>query len=350
MVNPASVEVFAPPAVPVEPALDEPRSAAPVAAKKHAPPAAPQTKTESVPTSLPEIAAPPSPNKEAEILAIEASGALVGPKHVYDRVLADLQAIRAANPVLQNVAAMPSWTADELLVGFDAAGLAAVQAGTYAGWDCANAWYGVTSYDAGSTYALVKFGHRFHIDLLGQEYAMFPNVTSAEPNGFVGDGNDVCVSIANDKTYSYVFDQGSGDCPAGCINHDSKGFQTDGQLGGIPHQNGRTLTRSYVATQQLVKETWDTVPPTEITRTWPAAGQLASITSPSYAMTMTSHPSGRIARPTVPESPAGTEQMAWLSGVAATARPNESAIALVSLLGRPPSGKRRKSSYASLVP
>ena len=183
--------------------------------------------------SLAEIAASPFPNKEAEILAIEASGALVGPKHVYDRVLADLQAIRAANPVLQNVAAMPSWTADELLVGFDAAGLAAVQAGTYAGWDCANAWYGVTSYDAGSTYALVQFGHRFHIDLLGQEYAMFPNVTSAEPNGFVGDGNDVCVSIANDKTYSYVFDQGSGDCPAGCINHDYKGFQTDGQPGGI---------------------------------------------------------------------------------------------------------------------
>ncbi len=39
--------------------------------------------------------------------------------------------------------------------------------------------------------------------------------------------------IANDKTYSYVFDQGSGDCPAGCINHDYKGFQTDGQPGGI---------------------------------------------------------------------------------------------------------------------
>jgi RHS repeat-associated protein len=69
-----------------------------------------------------------------------------------------------------------------------------------------------------------------------------------------------------------------------------------GQLVAITDRNGRTRTRSYDATHQLVKETWDTVPPTEITRTWTAAGQLASITSPSYAMTMTYHPSGRLAR------------------------------------------------------
>ena len=99
-VNPASVEVFAPPAVPVEPALNEPRSAAPVAAKKHAPPAAPQTKIESVPTSLPEIAAPPvSVENEIALLGAVRRSLALGNANEAARKLAEYRKT-VVNPML----------------------------------------------------------------------------------------------------------------------------------------------------------------------------------------------------------------------------------------------------------
>lgn len=162
------------------------------------------------------------------MLAIEASGELVAPQHVYQRIVSDLALIRAQHPEVQGIGAMKGWVPDELLMGFDDAGLAAVQAGTYADWDCANAYYGLVSKEVPSFYVLLKFAHRYNTPLLASEYSKFAQVQYAEPNGFLGDGNDLCVSIEKETKYSYVFDAGSGDCPAGCIDHVYWGFTTEG--------------------------------------------------------------------------------------------------------------------------
>ena len=42
----------------------------------------------------------------------------------------------------------------------------------------------------------------------------------------MGDGDDVCLLIDRTKHF-YVFDAGSGDCPAGCIDHTYWGFAID---------------------------------------------------------------------------------------------------------------------------
>lgn len=174
------------------------------------------------------IALSPFANAEVEALAIEASGKFVAPKDVYERIVSDLALIRSQNPSVQGIQALVSWLPDELLLSFDAEGMASVQAGTYTDWDCANAYYGLLRKEVQSSFVLLHFDHLFNAPLLASEYATLPHVDNAEPNGIVGDGNDVCVSIENDTRYNYIFDSGSGDCPAGCINHQYWGFSTGG--------------------------------------------------------------------------------------------------------------------------
>ncbi|HXE96889.1 MAG TPA: hypothetical protein VN642_10815 [Dongiaceae bacterium] len=170
---------------------------------------------------------------DAETLAIEATGALTAPQVVYDRVGGELAIIRSAHPDVSKIVAQPSWVPQNLLVGFDATGAAEVLDGTYTAWNDANARYGVTQVGKNQLtgsggYALLDFGGRFiNIPLLAKEYAKLPHVTSAAPNGIVGDGNDVCLEISGD-THFFIFDAGSGDCPAGCINHVYRGFSVDG--------------------------------------------------------------------------------------------------------------------------
>jgi hypothetical protein len=179
-----------------------------------------------------EIAQSPFPNAEAEVLAIEASGEVVAPMQAYTRIVGDLAAIRASNPAVRDIRAQGSWVPDELIIGFDEQGKAAVAAGTYADWDCPNALYGMSSIESHALFVLLHYDHMFNAPLLTAAYAVLPHVTYAEPNGIFGDGDDVCVSF-NGQTYSYVFDAGSGDCLAGCIDHTYWGFSTSGTPGEI---------------------------------------------------------------------------------------------------------------------
>lgn len=175
-----------------------------------------------------ELAASPMFDEESELLALEAGGKVVASEHIYDRIVFDLSAIKATTPAVQNIHAMPSWSATDLFLAFDDVGFAAVKDGTYSDWNCANAWYGFQSADTATANVLAHFSHRMNPELLAQEYDMFPHISLAGPNGLVGDGDDICVSIEGDKTYHYIFDHGEGDCPAGCISHTYWGFTTDG--------------------------------------------------------------------------------------------------------------------------
>ena len=174
------------------------------------------------------IALSPFADKEAEVLAIEASGKIVAPKYVYEHIVSDLALIRSQNPSVQDITAMVSWVPNQLLMGFDAEGMSTVQAGTYTDWDCANTYYGFLGKEVHPSVIQLHFDHLFNAPLLASEYSMLPHVDYAERNGIIGDGNDVCVPIENDTKYNYIFDAGSGDCPAGCISHQYWGFSIAG--------------------------------------------------------------------------------------------------------------------------
>ena len=169
----------------------------------------------------------PKTNAESEQLTLEATGALTASQPVSERVAAELELIRTGYPAVASIKALPSWHLRQLLIGFDDPGWAAVQGGTYTAWDALNNSYGVTKIDAiylaPNKVVVLTFAVPYNMPFLAPEYAKLPNVRYAEPNGVVGDGSDVCLSMDGDNHF-FIFNAGSGDCPAGCTQHTYWGF------------------------------------------------------------------------------------------------------------------------------
>lgn len=172
-----------------------------------------------------ETAMTPLPNAEAELLAIEASGAIVAPLPLYDRVAAELAAIRADAPGLAAIEARPSWPPSSVDVTLDEEGRAAYDAGTFDAWDCPNELYHATAVEDGFLGSLVvRFAGLYDVQQVLVDYEAVEHVVSAEPELVGGgDGPDVCLSI-DGELHTYIFDDAGGDCPAGCTEHLYTGF------------------------------------------------------------------------------------------------------------------------------
>lgn len=167
----------------------------------------------------------PRDDAEAELLAIEASGEIVAPQPLYDRVGPELAAIRADEPTLVGIVARPSWPPSSVDVTLDEEGRAAYDAGTFDAWDCPNELYHATAIEDGFLGSLVvRFAGLYDVQQVLVDYQAVEHVVSAEPELVGGDdGPDVCLSIAGDL-HTYIFDDAGGDCPAGCTEHLYTGF------------------------------------------------------------------------------------------------------------------------------
>jgi len=177
--------------------------------------------------SADEVAKTPRADEAAEVLAIETSNEFVAPDALYQRIVGELAAIGAAEPVVAGIGPFSSMSSNSIILGLSAAGYQSYQSGTYTAWDCPNQAYGMTQIqDVGSLqYVTIAFGQkRYNTPLLAAEYASLPEVTSVEPNMLVGDGPDVCLEVQGD-THFYIFDKAGGDCPAGCTEHAYYGFE-----------------------------------------------------------------------------------------------------------------------------
>jgi len=170
------------------------------------------------------LAATPRPRPELEQLAIQLFPSFTANPTTYARLVADLAAI-GTDPNVAGVTYRPAWRGDQLIVGMDAATLATVVDGTYTAWDCANDAYEIEDINPGGGYALLTFDGTYDIEALADEYALFAGVTYAEPNHTMGSGSTVCV-VPDGDTWHWRIDEGSGDCPAGCINHEYSYFVT----------------------------------------------------------------------------------------------------------------------------
>jgi hypothetical protein len=178
-----------------------------------------------------QTATTPRADAEAELLAIEASGEIVAPQPLYDRVVAELAAIRADQPTLVAIVARPSWPPSSVVISLDEEGIAAYDAGTFHAWDCPNELYHATAIEDGFLASLVvRFAGLYDIRQVLEDYLVVEHVEHAEVELTAGDGPDVCVSIDGDL-HTYVFDDAGGDCPAGCTEHLYTGFTVD--LAGI---------------------------------------------------------------------------------------------------------------------
>ncbi|WP_438011759.1 hypothetical protein WME89_25820 [Sorangium sp. So ce321] len=172
------------------------------------------------------LASTPRADEEAELLAIEATSELVAPERIYQRARRDLAAIRAAHPAVRDLRAAPDWS-NSLLVRLNGGARESVRNNNAVA--CLNRVYNAKAMrplvDDMPELVVIEFKGRYNIPVLAREYARQPGVSYAEPDSRVGDGDDVCLSIAGDR-YHYIFDEGAGDCPAGCTSHTYWGFST----------------------------------------------------------------------------------------------------------------------------
>lgn len=151
---------------------------------------------------------------DAELLAMELSGALRPPPELYDQLYDDLTAIRQAFPDMNSICHRARWAPGELLVTLTAGAWEQFQSGNYHGLDDLNAQYGpveITILASFMHLLSLQFEEWYNPEYLAPLYAAAEGVVSARPDLKLGDGSDIQVSLP-----VYTFKLGMDDCASGC--------------------------------------------------------------------------------------------------------------------------------------
>lgn len=182
--------------------------------------------------SLEELALTPraDPNLEQLALALEPDH-VAASQATYDRVVADVAAIRALVPDRADIGYRAAHDGKTLYLGLTDLAAQSIVAGDYSAWDCLNERYGASVGElneglGGNWSLLIALRGIYNLSPLAERYAELPEVTTAEANFAAGDGPTLCVSRDGDR-YEYVVDRAGGDCPAGCTDHDARAFASE---------------------------------------------------------------------------------------------------------------------------
>jgi len=157
---------------------------------------------------------------DATVLALEFDGpsGIIRPDPVLVAAIdAELALIRSQHPVLAEIHVFPAWMPGELLVRMTDEALAALEAGTFTGFDALFAEYPVANLHIFSVipWVHITFVEALHAPNLVPLFLAVDGVTYAEPSFVVGDGSDITLH----ELGSYTFKYGWGDCMSGCINN-----------------------------------------------------------------------------------------------------------------------------------
>jgi len=183
------------------------------------------TRDDTCPIDLPgasELAATPRANTNLELLALKFSSGVVAEQAVYDRLVRDVALITAREPSVADIDYYAPHDGKQLFLQTDARTLSQMQAGTYRAWSCLNGTYGLVSSDFSSgviSFATLTLKGIYNLVRVSKDYAALPGVQSASANVGGGDGSTICV-VREDSVWHYVFDRASGDCLAGCTEHE----------------------------------------------------------------------------------------------------------------------------------
>jgi len=154
-------------------------------------------------------------NTEAHQIGLEMlgpGGALTLSQEKYDRIVRDLQLIRAAYPALANQIHSLAWAPNQLLVS-----VANPQNADYL---CHNTYYRVTNIQPlFSTWYTLTFAGKINVERLAQIYIANASISFAEPNGFIGGQNYWEPTDLGGDTWRWNIDDGWHDCFDGCDCH-----------------------------------------------------------------------------------------------------------------------------------
>jgi hypothetical protein len=159
---------------------------------------------------------PPRDNAEAEQIALESLGSdgpLIEPDALYERIVADLDAIRSFEPNLVSEVHSPAWAPNQLIVSVDLDG-------PHEQYDALNVYYQVIDIDHlfGDWYTLT-FAGNVNVPAMALIYADIPEVAFAEPNFIIGGQNFWTPSNLGGGLWEWDIDDGFHDCFDGCDCH-----------------------------------------------------------------------------------------------------------------------------------
>jgi ligand-binding sensor domain-containing protein len=167
-------------------------------------------------------------------MALLISGKASAPRELYDRVHTDLAFIRQrwgdSLPIVRNLVFSPPFRAGRIEMSADDDVYIAMQQGRYTAWDSLNELYGLTGLSFGEWLNMVflHFGTRVNPRVLTSAYQGLPGIRWVYPGwGEVGDRPRLYGYLQTSGP-SYLFRDGWGDCPAGCIYSHYWYFQSVG--------------------------------------------------------------------------------------------------------------------------
>lgn len=151
---------------------------------------------------------------EAELIALEASPAdqIVAPKDLIERVVRDLEAIRSADPSMEQVGHQPPWVPGQLIIsGLEQSSLDRLKDSKYGPIE-------TQSISTENTYLVTFVCCCYHPVRLAGRLQEELDIKNAEPNNIIGGSSSITLTGDVSGTNQYVFYMGSGDCPSGCID------------------------------------------------------------------------------------------------------------------------------------
>lgn len=198
----------------------------------------------ALPGTREELSATPRDDDNIEFLALRLSKGIAADEAVYERLTRDITAIRAQSPAVRSVRYFPPYQ-NGLYVALDDESYKKAKSGQFQAWECLNQHFGVVEQAPGTMNSVtLLLRGRYKLEQVANLYRRVPGVTMVQPLGTTGDGPTIYVT-PDDATWHYVFDNASGDCPAGCTVHDVHYFVVKGD--GSPQIEGTWSSESSEA-------------------------------------------------------------------------------------------------------
>lgn len=178
-----------------------------------------------------DLAATPRADENLELLALAVEpDAVVVSQANYERVVADVAAIRALVPELASIEYRPSHDGRSVALSFADEGVDAWAMGEFRGLDCLNEALGATFSPAFDNfdffYRQVSLRGIHNMPRVAQLYDQLPGISPAEISDGPGDGPTWCIG-RNGADYEYIIDRAMGDCSSGCREHEAHRFSSE---------------------------------------------------------------------------------------------------------------------------
>ncbi|MBI5867457.1 MAG: hypothetical protein HZB43_04080 [candidate division Zixibacteria bacterium] len=163
------------------------------------------------------------PDEEAELMALLISEKTSAPRKLYDQISSDLGYIRKnwgdSIPIVKQLVFSPPFFAGHIEMGVDNNIFDSMQAGKYTNWDSLNQYFGLASIHFGgsSNAVFIQMTTRVNPRILVSAYRGLPGVRWIH-SGWSGMDRSRLYAYLDSVGPSYLFREGWGDCPAGCIH------------------------------------------------------------------------------------------------------------------------------------